>query len=105
MPSTVGKRAIVIGAGIGGLTAARAVAPYFEHVIIIERDALPAEPSDRAGTPQAKPDDDTDHKLSGGALAALLLATGGAVAAIIFAVRDKQDLNFGGTVVVVSPTK
>src|SRR5204863_202793 len=47
MPSTVGKRAIVIGAGIGGLTAARAVAPYFEHVIIIERDALPAEPSDR----------------------------------------------------------
>ena len=54
MPSTVGKRAIVIGAGIGGLTAARAVAPYFEHVIIIERDALPAEPSDRAGTPQAK---------------------------------------------------
>ena len=58
-----------------------------------------------AGTPQAKPDDDSDHKLSGGALAALLLATGGAVAAIIFAVRDKQDLNFGGTVVVVSPTK
>jgi 2-polyprenyl-6-methoxyphenol hydroxylase-like FAD-dependent oxidoreductase len=54
MPSTVGKRAIVIGAGMGGLAAARAVAPYFEHVIIIERDALPAEPSDRTGTPQAK---------------------------------------------------
>jgi len=54
MPSTIGNRAVVIGAGMGGLTAARAVAPYFEHVIIIERDALPAEPSDRAGTPQAK---------------------------------------------------
>jgi hypothetical protein len=57
-----------------------------------------------AGTPQAKSDDD-DHGISGGALAALLLATGGAVAAIIWAIREKNDLNFGGTVVVVSPTK
>jgi len=57
-----------------------------------------------AGTPQAKSDDD-DHKLSGGALAALILATGGAIAAIILISRDKNDLNFGGTVIVVSPTK
>ncbi len=57
-----------------------------------------------AGTPQAKPDD-SDHKLSGGALAALLLATGGAIAAIILVSRHKNDLNFGGTVIVVSPTK
>jgi hypothetical protein len=57
-----------------------------------------------AGTPQAKSDDD-DHKLSGGALAAILLATGGAVAAIIWSARSGNDLNFGGTVVVVSPTK
>lgn len=57
-----------------------------------------------AGTPQAKSDDD-DGKLSGGALAAILLATGGAVAAILWAVRSNDDLNFGGTVVVVSPTK
>jgi ferric-dicitrate binding protein FerR (iron transport regulator) len=58
-----------------------------------------------AGTPQAKKGDDDDHKLSGGALAALLLATGGAVAAIIYATRHNNDLNFGGTVIVVSPTK
>ena len=58
-----------------------------------------------AGTPQAKKDDDDDHKLSGGALAAILLATGGAVAAILWAIRSNDDLNFGGTVVVVSPTK
>jgi hypothetical protein len=60
-----------------------------------------------AGTPQggtAKKDDD-DHKLSGGALFALLAATGGAVAAIIYATRHGNDLNFGGTVLVVSPTK
>jgi 2-polyprenyl-6-methoxyphenol hydroxylase-like FAD-dependent oxidoreductase len=54
MPSTIGKRAVVIGAGMGGLTAARAVAPFFEHVVILERDTLPAGASTRAGTPQAK---------------------------------------------------
>jgi ferric-dicitrate binding protein FerR (iron transport regulator) len=59
-----------------------------------------------AGTPQGgtKKDND-DNKLSGGALAALLLAAGGAVAAIIWASTHKNDLNFGGTVNVVSPTK
>jgi phage baseplate assembly protein gpV len=44
--------------------------------------------------------------LSGGALAALLLAAGGAIAAAILAGRsENNDLNFGGTVTVVSPTK
>jgi 2-polyprenyl-6-methoxyphenol hydroxylase-like FAD-dependent oxidoreductase len=54
MPSTIGNRAIVIGAGMGGLAAARAVAPFFEHVVVIERDALPTQSSTRPGTPQAK---------------------------------------------------
>jgi ferric-dicitrate binding protein FerR (iron transport regulator) len=60
-----------------------------------------------AGTPQggSTKKDDGDHKLSGGALVALLAATGGAVAAIIYATTHKNDLNFGGTVNVVSPTK
>ncbi|MCU1264830.1 MAG: hypothetical protein JWM21_1148 [Acidobacteria bacterium] len=58
-----------------------------------------------AGTPQAKKDDDDDHKLSGGALAAILLATGGAVAAILWSIHRKDTLSFGGTVIVVSPTK
>lgn len=43
--------------------------------------------------------------LSGGALAALLLAAGGAIAAILYAALHNNDLNFGGTVVVASPTK
>lgn len=44
--------------------------------------------------------------LGGGALAALLLAAGGAVAAAIIAGRsDNNDLNFGGGVTVISPTK
>jgi len=54
MPSIIGKRAIVIGAGMGGLTAARAIAPFFEHVVVIERDALPTHPSPRPGTPQGR---------------------------------------------------
>ena len=49
---------------------------------------------------------DTFGSLGGGALAALLLAAGGAVAAAILAGRsDNNDLNFGGSVVVISPTR
>jgi len=61
--------------------------------------------SGTAGTPQAKPDNDDEGGLHGGALAALLIATGGAIGAIIWATRKKDDLDFGGTVIVVSPTK
>jgi glycine/D-amino acid oxidase-like deaminating enzyme len=46
MASTlIGRQAVVVGAGIAGLSAARAVADYFEHVIVLERDALPADAS------------------------------------------------------------
>jgi len=49
---------------------------------------------------------DSFGHLGGGALAALLLAAGGAVAAAILAGRsDNNDLNFGGTVTVISPTR
>jgi len=58
-----------------------------------------------AGTPTPDKDKDDEGGLSGGALAVLLLAVGGAVAAVIFAAKHKNDLNFGGTVVEVSPTK
>jgi 2-polyprenyl-6-methoxyphenol hydroxylase-like FAD-dependent oxidoreductase len=48
----IGKHAIVIGAGIGGLTAAAAVAGHFERVTVLERDVLPLDASPRPGTPQ-----------------------------------------------------
>src|SRR5947208_160451 len=54
MPSLIGKQAVVVGAGIGGLTAARAVADYFERVVVLERDALPERAVPRAGVPQGK---------------------------------------------------
>jgi 2-polyprenyl-6-methoxyphenol hydroxylase-like FAD-dependent oxidoreductase len=50
----IGKRAVVIGAGMGGLTAAGALADHFDNVVVLERDALPSEPTYRAGTPQAR---------------------------------------------------
>ena len=50
----VGKRAVVIGAGMGGLAAAGALAALFDEVVVLERDTLPSEPAHRAGTPQAR---------------------------------------------------
>jgi 2-polyprenyl-6-methoxyphenol hydroxylase-like FAD-dependent oxidoreductase len=50
----IGKQAVVVGAGMGGLTAARALADFFDHVVVLERDTLPAEATPRAGTPQGR---------------------------------------------------
>jgi 2-polyprenyl-6-methoxyphenol hydroxylase-like FAD-dependent oxidoreductase len=55
MASTlIGKRAVVIGAGMSGLTAAGALANRFDQIVVLERDTLPSEPTFRAGTPQAR---------------------------------------------------
>src|SRR5258708_6832833 len=55
MASTlIGKQAVVIGAGMGGLTAAGALADRFDQVVVLERDTLPSESTYRAGTPQAR---------------------------------------------------
>ena len=68
MTSTLaGKRAVVVGAGIAGLSAAGALADYFEHVVVLERDSLPLEAAHRAGTPQSK----HVHALLGGGQRAL----------------------------------
>lgn len=54
MSMLAGKHAVVVGAGIGGLAAAKALAASFEHVTVLDRDALPREPGQREGTPQAR---------------------------------------------------
>jgi 2-polyprenyl-6-methoxyphenol hydroxylase-like FAD-dependent oxidoreductase len=53
MSNPILRQAIIIGAGMGGLTAAKAVAPHFEKVIVFDRDTLPDAPAPRYGTPQA----------------------------------------------------
>jgi hypothetical protein len=54
MSETMAERAVVIGAGMGGLGAAKVIAPYFERVVVLDRDALPEAPAPRIGTPQAR---------------------------------------------------
>ena len=63
MPNPTLKQAVVIGAGMGGLAAAKAVAHHFEKVIVFDRDALQDGPAPRPGTPQAR---DTHNLLAGG---------------------------------------
>jgi 2-polyprenyl-6-methoxyphenol hydroxylase-like FAD-dependent oxidoreductase len=48
------KRAIVIGASMGGLLAARALADHYGEVIVVERDALPDAYEPRKGVPQGR---------------------------------------------------
>jgi 2-polyprenyl-6-methoxyphenol hydroxylase-like FAD-dependent oxidoreductase len=52
--SLIGKQAVVIGAGMGGLAAAGALAERFDQVVVLERDTLPSEATYRDGTPQAR---------------------------------------------------
>lgn len=53
-PMTLGHRAIVIGASMGGLLTARALADYYEQVIVLERDIFPAPGENRKGVPQGR---------------------------------------------------
>jgi hypothetical protein len=47
MPNPILKQALVVGAGVGGLAAAKAIAPHFEKVIVFDRGALPDAPAPR----------------------------------------------------------
>lgn len=46
--------AVVVGAGISGLLSARVLSEHFDHVTVVERDALPEDPVARKGVPQAR---------------------------------------------------
>jgi 2-polyprenyl-6-methoxyphenol hydroxylase-like FAD-dependent oxidoreductase len=52
--STLGQRAIVLGAGIAGTLAARALAEHFTQVLVLERDSGSDGDGFRKGVPQAK---------------------------------------------------
>jgi flavin-dependent dehydrogenase len=54
LPQIIGQRAIVIGAGIAGLAAARALADSFTQVLVLERDKLIQDAAPRIGVPQGK---------------------------------------------------
>jgi 2-polyprenyl-6-methoxyphenol hydroxylase-like FAD-dependent oxidoreductase len=65
--SYLGQRAIVVGAGLGGLSAARVLSDYFDEVMILDRDELPNDAIPRPGVPQGK----HPHFLQAGGLKAL----------------------------------
>ncbi len=51
---TIGDHAAVLGAGMGGLLAARVLADAYRRVTIVERDPLPESGLDRKGVPQGR---------------------------------------------------
>lgn len=84
----IGKRAVVIGAGIGGLAAAQALAGKFEKIVVLERDVLPLQPEARAGVPQGR----HAHALLPGGAAALDVLFGNCSAALVEAGAKRSDL-------------
>jgi len=52
--SRIGKRAVVIGAGVGGIAAAGALIGRFDEVVVLERDQLPDTPQQRLGAQQGR---------------------------------------------------
>lgn len=52
--SRLGEHAVVLGASMGGLLAARALADFYDAVTVVERDELPGGPAHRRGVPQGR---------------------------------------------------
>lgn len=48
------RLAIILGASIAGILSAKALSPYFDEIILLERDELPTQPAHRSGTAQAQ---------------------------------------------------
>jgi 2-polyprenyl-6-methoxyphenol hydroxylase-like FAD-dependent oxidoreductase len=51
---TVGDHAVVLGASMSGLLAARVLADAYERVTVVDRDVLPQSGADRKGVPQGR---------------------------------------------------
>ena len=54
MPDTRGDRAVVLGASMAGLLAARVLADAYAEVVVVERDELPHSAAHRRGVPQSR---------------------------------------------------
>ena len=54
MSQKSGREAIVVGASMGGLLAARVLADHYERVTLLERDIFPPPGENRKGVPQGK---------------------------------------------------
>ncbi|WP_248846210.1 NAD(P)-binding protein [Rhodococcus pyridinivorans] len=50
----IGERAVVLGASMSGLSAARVLSDRFAEVTVIDRDRLPSTDEPRRGVPQGR---------------------------------------------------
>jgi 2-polyprenyl-6-methoxyphenol hydroxylase-like FAD-dependent oxidoreductase len=50
----MGKHAVVIGASLAGMCAARVLSDHYDKVTVFERDDLPAGPTNRSAVPQGR---------------------------------------------------
>ena len=50
----LGQHAIVLGASMGGMLAARVLADFYQAVTVVERDVLSDDPTNRRGVPQGR---------------------------------------------------
>jgi len=50
----LGENAVVLGASMGGLLAARVLADFYDTVTVVERDVLPENTANRRGVPQGR---------------------------------------------------
>jgi 2-polyprenyl-6-methoxyphenol hydroxylase-like FAD-dependent oxidoreductase len=50
----IGEHAVVLGASIAGLLAARVLADFHRTVAVVERDAMPTRSVPRRGVPQGR---------------------------------------------------
>jgi flavin-dependent dehydrogenase len=81
--------AVVIGASMAGLVAARALADHFSRVTVLDQDALPASPAQRKGVPQGR----HAHGIQPGGLAALERMFPGLTGDLIAAGASAGDLS------------
>lgn len=99
MTSKPGGRAIVVGAGMGGLAAAAALSGYFRETLVLDQDYLPEEAAERKGAGQ---DAHTHQLLKAGELALEKLLPGltqdfvSAGAVQMRVGRDVKVFDFGG---------
>ena len=50
----LGQHAVVLGASMGGMLAARVLADFYQTVTVVDRDVLPDDPTNRRGVPQGR---------------------------------------------------
>ncbi len=81
-------RAVVVGASVAGLLAARALADHVSHVVVVDRDALPGWPDRRGGVPQGR----HAHGMMAAGLAVLDRLVPGLVADLVAHGADLGDV-------------